>query len=776
MKIQAALMTSNSPYAEVRAVVSNQDDPTMPCSTIRAWLIGTTFCIAACFVHAFFDIRQPPISVGAAVPQLLAYPLGTLLARVLPDWGLTVCGIRHSLNPGPFTAKEHMLVTIMASVGVGVPFTNYIVWIQALPQYFGQTWAVGVGYQVLVALSTNFIGYGLAGLCRRFLVYPASCVWPSSLVTIALNAAFHGTTNQQDDGNVANTGPRWSRLRFFSAAAVAMFVYFWLPNSFFKALSLLSWITWISPNNIHLTLIAGVEKGMGINPLPTLDWNRLASLNDPFVLPLFTTINKCVGCALGCLLILGVYYTDTYHTAHLPINSALPFDNKGKRYNVSAILDDRGVFDPVKYQAYSPPYLSAAKVCIYAAFFAMYSATVTYGALYHWREMVVGYRGMARSAGTAFNRCRLFFSKSSKLVQVADEEQEDPLHRLDVHNRLMRAYPEVPEWWYTVILLAAAGLGCTGLTLYPTNTTPLVVLFGLALCFILIVPVGLILAMTGTEVPLNVLAQFIGGSLAGGNAIAMCYFKAYGYVTCAQALHMAADLKLAHYAKVPPRLAFAAQMVPALISTLVCVGVMQYQLRLPNVCSSSTSIDQKAPFRFTCPGPNRFFTAAVLWGTVGPRRMWGSGGLYAATLVGFPLGALTVLVVWYLGRRYPRSALVRSIHPVVLFNGALFFAPWNLSHVWPAVPVAACSWLYVRARHLTLWSRYNYVLAAALSAGIALSALVQFFALSSLEGGGGGGLDWWGNRITAVGCEGKDCVLKTLKGGEYFGPAPGTYN
>ena len=38
MKTEAALITGNSPYAEVRAVVNNTDDPNMPSSTIRAWV------------------------------------------------------------------------------------------------------------------------------------------------------------------------------------------------------------------------------------------------------------------------------------------------------------------------------------------------------------------------------------------------------------------------------------------------------------------------------------------------------------------------------------------------------------------------------------------------------------------------------------------------------------------------------------------------------------------------------------------------------------------
>jgi hypothetical protein len=152
--------------------------------------------------------------------------------------------------------------------------------------------------------------------------------------------------------------------------------------------------------------------------------------------------------------------------------------------------------------------------------------------------------------------------------------------------------------------------------------------------------------------------------------------------------------------------------------------------------------------------------------------MWGRGGTYTSMLLGFPLGAAVVVVFWVLGRKFPGSVALRNAHPVLLFTGGLVFAPWNLSYVWPAVPVAAFSWLYVKVRHLALWSKYNYVLAAAFSTGIALSALVQFFALSLH----GVEVKWWGNSVVKEGCEGTACVRLTLAEGEIFGPAPGTFN
>lgn len=60
-----------------------------------------------------------------------------------------------------------------------------------MPHWFNQSWAGAFSYQIVIALGTNFIGYGIAGICRRFLVYPSYCVWPTSLVTMALNNSFH---------------------------------------------------------------------------------------------------------------------------------------------------------------------------------------------------------------------------------------------------------------------------------------------------------------------------------------------------------------------------------------------------------------------------------------------------------------------------------------------------------------------------------------------------------------------------------------------------------
>ncbi|CAM1500425.1 Fc.00g095870.m01.CDS01 [Cosmosporella sp. VM-42] len=747
MKLEAALITNNSPYAEVRAVVGNKDDVTIPCSTIRSWTIGLAFSVLLAFTNQLFDIRQPAIRIMANVAQLLAYPIGKAFESWLPDWGFILFGIRHSLNPGPFSKKEHMLITIMANVAYNTPYTNYIIWVQYLPQYFNQPYASHFGYQILIALSTNFIGYGMAGICRRFLVYPSYCVWPASLVTIALNAAFHTDNNTPVEGPFGKIW-RISRLKFFYLMFGAMFIWFWFPNFLWTSLSNFNWITWISPNHRELNTITGSNNGLGVNPFPTFDWNVLLwDSADPLMVPFFSTFNRFIGVFISFWVVLGFWYGNIYNTGYLPINSNRVYDHFGKLYNVTLAVNEQGLFDQDKYAAYSPPFLGAGNVICYMFFFGIYTSTLTYAALYHRHEIIMGFKGLFNS-----------FRKNPK---------KEDLHDLDIHSRLMKAYPEVPEWWYMICLVCAIVFGISGIAGWETHTSPGVIFYGLALCVVFVIPVGIIKAMTGIEVTLNVLAEFIGGSWVEGNALAMNYFKSFGYVTCAHAVMFSNDLKLAHYVKIPPRFTFSAQIIATFISTFICVGVLNFQMtRIDDVCTPD------AKFKLTCPGVNTFFTASVLWGTVGPKKIWGHTGQYSETLIGFPLGVLIVFLVWGINKKFPQWTWTRQIHPVAIMYGGIIWAPYNMSYVWPSVPIAYFSWIYLKSRFLGLWSKYNFVLSAAWSCGIAIAGIIIFFSLQYNETE----IHWWGNNVAYQGCEDNACPLHNLKEGEYFGPRIGEFS
>lgn len=59
----AATLEDESPYPEVRSAVANTDDPTMPSSTFRAWVIGLMWAILIPGVNQFFFFRYPSVNI-----------------------------------------------------------------------------------------------------------------------------------------------------------------------------------------------------------------------------------------------------------------------------------------------------------------------------------------------------------------------------------------------------------------------------------------------------------------------------------------------------------------------------------------------------------------------------------------------------------------------------------------------------------------------------------------------------------------------------------------
>lgn len=153
-----------------------------------------------------------------------------------------------------------------------------------------------------------------------------------------------------------------SRYKFFMISFAAMFVWFWFPEHIASALSLFNWLAWIAPDNFALTAITGLKKGLGVNPLPTFDWNILTYYVDPLIVPFHVTVNMFVGAVLGGITIAAMYWSNTYSTGYLPINTNTMFDHTGAKYNVSSILDEKGLLDEAKYQSYSQVYIAASSI------------------------------------------------------------------------------------------------------------------------------------------------------------------------------------------------------------------------------------------------------------------------------------------------------------------------------------------------------------------------------------------------------------------------------
>lgn len=275
---------------------------------------------------------------------------------------------------------------------------------------------------------------------------------------------------------------------------------------------------------------------------------------------------------VGFIFAPALYFTNVWNSAYLPINSNYVYDNTGNPYNVSLVLNPDFTLNESAYEAYSPAYLSALNSLLYSVFFATYTATIVYIGLYHRSEITVGFKA-------------LFQWKNAR-------EQ-----RGDVHNRLMRAYNEVPEWWYLFLLAISFILSCIACSVYNTGMPIWGIVFAIALCLFLQVPVGIINGVTNVEITNNVIAEFIGGYAIANKPIANMIFKSYGYIACAQSVQFSQDLKMGHYLKVPPKMMFWAQTIATIFGALVSIGVNDWQLgNISNVCEPNQSA------KFTCPG------------------------------------------------------------------------------------------------------------------------------------------------------------------------------
>ncbi|CAI9769196.1 unnamed protein product [Fraxinus pennsylvanica] len=178
-----------SPIEEVRLTVSNSDDPTLPVWTFRMWFLGLLSCGLLSFLNQFFSYRTEPLVITQITVQVSTLPIGHFLATTLPTTKFRIPGFGarlFSLNPGPFNLKEHVLICIFANAGSafgnGSAYAVGIVTI--IKAFYRRKISFLAGW--LLIITTQVLGYGWAGLLRKYVVEPAHMWWPSTLVQVSL--------------------------------------------------------------------------------------------------------------------------------------------------------------------------------------------------------------------------------------------------------------------------------------------------------------------------------------------------------------------------------------------------------------------------------------------------------------------------------------------------------------------------------------------------------------------------------------------------------------
>ncbi|KAI5655283.1 hypothetical protein M9H77_32470 [Catharanthus roseus] len=691
----------NSPIPQVALTVPTTDDSSLPVLTFRMWFLGTVSCILLSFLNQFFWYRTEPLTITAISAQIAVVPLGQLMAAKLTDrvffrgqrWEFT-------LNPGPFNVKEHVLITIFANSGAGTVYAIHVV--TAVKVFYKKNITFFVS--LIVVITTQVLGFGWAGIFRRFLVEPAAMWWPANLVQVSLFRALH-EKEERPKGGVTRT-------QFFVIAFICSFAYYVFPGYLIQMLTSLSWICWIFPKSVLAQQLGSGLSGLGIGAIG-LDWSTVSSyLGSPLASPWFATANVAVGFVFIMYVVTPIaYWCNVYKAKSFPIFSSGLFTDHGQTYNISSIVDSNFHLDIASYDKEGPLYLSTFFAMTYGIGFAALTATIMHVALFHGREI--------------WEQSRSSFKEKT----------------MDIHTKLMSKYKQVPEWWFWCILVTNIILTIFACEYY-NDQLQLPwwgVILACAIAIVFTLPIGIITAITNQTPGLNIITEYIIGYIYPGYPVANMCFKVYGYISMSQAITFLQDFKLGHYMKIPPRTMFMAQIVGTFIAGIVYLTTAWWLMEtIPDICESTSSNSV-----WTCPGDHVFYDASVIWGLIGPRRIFGDLGTYAMVNWFFLGGALAPVLVWLAHKAFPNKEWITLINMPVLIG-----ATGNMP---PATAVNYTTWIIVgflsgyvwyRYRQKS-WQRFNYVLSGALDAGLAFMGVLLYLSLGLEDIK----LNWWGNDL-----------------------------
>lgn len=161
------------PY--VRRVVSFSDDPTLPTLTFRYFILTIIFVVPGAFLSMMSHYRTTYAPYSIFFVQIASSYAGDWLAKILPtrDIRIPLTKRSFSMNPGPFSYKEHVLITISAASGATYNMGYTPVSMAEL--YFGSRMHPLVAMFFMWAIV--WTGYSFAAIARQFLIYDPQFPW-----------------------------------------------------------------------------------------------------------------------------------------------------------------------------------------------------------------------------------------------------------------------------------------------------------------------------------------------------------------------------------------------------------------------------------------------------------------------------------------------------------------------------------------------------------------------------------------------------------------------
>ncbi|KAJ7046059.1 peptide transporter MTD1 [Mycena alexandri] len=663
-------------------LISLEDDPTLPAFTFRMWFLGLGLSCFGAVLGQIFYFRPQTISVSQLFLQILAYLLGVLLQEVIPGPGNTRYRFKtpdnafwRFMNPGPFNLKEHVAITIFASTAAGSALAISIFAADDLYYHIQPNVAVGV----FTLIGSQLIGYGLGGIMRSFLVYPTYMVFPSLLPTVQLFDALH---------RGKKIFLQKKRVRFFWACFIGIFCWEWFPEFIAPTLTGISIFCLAKRDSAWFTRIFGGaagNEGLGVFAL-CLDWNYVGGSLGALFTPLSTQLSLYFG-TLICIIAFCALYANNL------------FYENGTAYDQLAILDENFRLDKAALNVQGLPWFASSQVLTKIGTNLSIGATITHVLLWYGRDIIEVIRRYR--AGDVY----------------------------DPHLAKMKAYPEVPMWWYIVISFSSFGMAMA--TIYTGDSGlpwwGLVVAILISAVFLPFVVT--VHAITGFTTSMQNLVQIIGASMMPGSPQTNMFFTLYGFNTLEQALALVRDLKM-QYTKLPPRVTFTVQALGTVVG-----GLLNYVIMKVIITSHREILldVQGAKFFSILPLLFQSFNAdAVSWGALG-NILYAPSGRYGIVPFSILIGLIVPVPFWIVHRFFPKLGANHVVTPILCWTLGYLSVGINTS-VFTTFLLAVFSQFYLRRYRPGWFRKYNFLLSAALDGGTQVMVFVFTFAV----GGGSG--------------------------------------
>ncbi|KAL7747471.1 OPT superfamily [Sorochytrium milnesiophthora] len=688
----------------VYSLLPTTDDVNTPSFTFRVWLLGSLFCALFAFVNQLMVFRTNPVYMTSYLAVLFCYPLGRLMAATLPTHKFRIPLLGEcSLNPGPFSIKETVLIYIMASTGTSGVYGTDNLFVQKFNYNLDVGPWAGIGFLVATMMS----GFGVAGVCQRFLVRPAHMIWPSSLPQIAFFQSFHAGDTSDRDPDVGENGRRhMSRLIFFFIALAATFVYQFIPNFLAPAVATIGLLCFFTKNPFT-QVIGSPVYGTGVMSL-SFDWSTITSRNSPLTNPFWVQVNALVSAIVFNWILIPASWQGRWLGGPLlktHLNRSNLVDRNGSKVVSATLINPVDhTLDEAKYQAAAPFYASAFFIWCYFGSFASFTGAVSHVLVWYGKDIVRRFR-------------------ASRL-----DKDED-----DIHCQMIDKYPRVPGIWYLFFFIAPTVLGiivchASGIDMawYYSILSVLVAIVGT-------VPFAFVLATSGVPLYMNVISELVIGCMYPGHPVVMMAFKCFSVTVSQATLTLLQDLKIGHYMKVPPRHIFAAQMYSQMLAVLFAYASLELwvsdPLHVKWVLKADDYTEDAVGSKWSSARVMTvYYNASLLWGAIGPIRFFFTSYTPIA-IAGFLAGAILPILMklgqHFIGGRFPWALVSAPI---------LFSIPspggYNSDTVM-AFAIAVFFQFFMYRRHKKWWQRYNYVLATALDVGTVLCTMAIVYGLNA---------------------------------------------